>query len=427
VTGIRFWEAHVITMTPRRITGTVAALALAFGGAAAASQGAAAAPGPASGPAVRAVCGAAAPGHARCFALLRTGSGVRAAEAQADGSSKPPPGFGATDLESAYSLPVSDGSGQTVALVDAYSDPTAAADLAVYRAQYGLPACTTASGCLTIVNEQGKKGSPPPTDDGWSVEMSLDLDMVSAACPKCHILLVEGNTNAVSDLATSETTAARLGADVISNSYGLNEFGGMQAYYADYHPAGAAVVASSGDYGFTAAQFPAVAPGVTVAGGTSLYKSDNKRGWVEHAWGHGADSSYLGGTGSGCSAYVPKPAFQDKVSPHCTMRTTADVSSVADPTPGLSIYDTTPNPYGLTPGWLVIGGTSAASPFIAAVIGLAGNGSTFHTGEIYAHPQFLHDVTVGSNGYCGGDYLCTAKKGYDAPTGMGTPNGIGAF
>jgi subtilase family serine protease len=414
----------VITMTPRRIAGTVAALALALGGAAAAGPGAAAS---AARPVARAVCGAPARGHARCFALVRTDSGARAAAARADAASKPPPGWGATDLESAYSLPISDGSGQTVAIVDAFSDPTAAADLAVYRKQYGLPACTTASGCLRIVNEQGKKGSPPPADGGWSVEMSLDLDMVSAACPKCHILLVEGTSNAVSDLATSVTTAARLGADVISNSYGLDEFGGMQAYYADYHPAGAAVVASSGDYGFTAAQFPAVAPGVTVAGGTSLYKSANRRGWVEHAWGHGANSSFLGGSGSGCSAYVRKPAFQKAVSPHCTMRTTADVSSVADPTPGVAIYDTTPNPYGLTPGWLVIGGTSAASPLIAGVIGLAGNGSTFHTGQIYAHPQDLNDVTVGSNGYCGGDYLCTAKKGYDAPTGMGTPNGIGAF
>ncbi|HEY3954190.1 MAG TPA: S53 family peptidase [Streptosporangiaceae bacterium] len=415
MTGIRFWEAHVITMTPRRIAGTVAALALALGGAAAAGPGADAA---ASGPVARAVCGTPAPGHARCFALIRTDAGARAAAARADAASKTPPGWGATDLESAYSLPISDGSGQTVAIVDAFSDPTAAADLATYRAQYGLPACTTASGCLKIVNEQGKKGSPPPPDGGWSVEMSLDLDMVSTACPKCHILLVEGTSNAVTDLATSVTTAARLGAGVISNSYGLDEFGGMKAYYADYHPAGAAVVASSGDLGFTAAQFPAVAPGVTVAGGTSLYKSDNSRGYTEHAWS---------GSSSGCSAYVRKPAFQKTVSPHCTMRTTADVSSVADPTPGVAIYDTTPNPYGLTPGWLVIGGTSAASPLIAGVIGLAGNGSTFRTGQIYVHPQYLHDVTAGSNGYCGGDYLCTAKKGYDGPTGMGTPNGIGAF
>jgi hypothetical protein len=415
-------EDHVITMTPRRIASALAALALAAASAsavvaptaAAASTGAAAR----AGATVRAACGTAARGHARCFALIRVDRAATAAALRADLGAKTPPGFGATNLESAYSLPVSDGSGQTVALVDAYNDPTAESDLAVYRAEYGLPPCTTANGCFTKVNESGKKGSYPPTDDGWAVEESLDLDMVSAACPNCHILLVEGTSSLVTDLATSEVTAASLGAGSMSNSYGLDEFGGMQAFYADYHPAHATVVASSGDLGFTAAQFPAVAPGVTAAGGTSLYKSGNRRGWVEHAWS---------GASSGCSAYAKKPAFQAAVSPHCTMRTVADVSSVADPDTGLAVYDSTPNPYGLKPGWIVVGGTSAASPFIAGVIGLAGNGTTFHTAWLYSHPQFLNDVTVGSNGFCGGDYLCTAKKGYDGPTGMGTPNGIGAF
>jgi hypothetical protein len=413
----------VITMTSRRAAAAVTAFALGLTGAAAAASTASAATTTtapvAAVPVARAACGTAAPGHARCYALIRTDAGVRAAADQADLAAKPPPGFGARTLESAYRLPISGGSSQTVALVDAYDDPTAAANLATYRAEYGLPPCTAASGCFTKVNQEGKKGSYPEADGGWAVEISLDLDMVSAACPHCHILLVEGNSDAVSDLAASVTTAAKLGADVISNSYGLDEFGGMQAYFAAYHPAGATVVASSGDAGFTAAQFPAVAPGVTAAGGTSLYTSDNPRGWVEHAWD---------GSSSGCSAYVKKPAFQASLSPHCTMRTVADVSSDADPDTGLAIYDTTPNPYGLKPGWLEVGGTSAASPFIAAVIGLAGNGSTtFSTGTIYAHPRDLHDVVFGSNGYCGGDYLCTAKPGYDGPTGMGTPNGIGAF
>jgi subtilase family serine protease len=416
-------------MTPRRIASSLTALVLTLAGAAAVAAPASAVTGQANprfavtvpsapGPVVRAACGAAAPDQARCFALIRIDRGATSAALRADLAGKTPPGFGATDLESAYSLPISDGTGQTIALVDAYDDPTAASDLAVYRAEYGLPPCTTASGCFTKVNEEGAKKNYPPADGGWAVEESLDLDMVSAACPHCHILLVEGTTSFVNDLAASAKTAARLGANVISNSYGLDEFGGMQAYYSDYHPAGAAVVASSGDGGFGATQFPAVAPGVTAAGGTSLYKSDNRRGWIEHAW---SDS------GSGCSAYVAKPRYQDAVSPHCTMRVTADVSSVADPDTGLAIYDTTPNPYGIKPGWIEVGGTSAASPFISGVIGLAGNGSTFTTAQLYSRPQFLNDVTVGSNGYCGNDYLCTAKKGYDGPTGMGTPNGIGAF
>jgi subtilase family serine protease len=405
----------VISMSSRRaaaaVTGAVTAAALALTGAGAAQASAAARP------VARAACDAVAAGQARCFALIRTDPATRTAAALADDASKPPPGFGSAALEAAYRLPIADGSGQTVAIVDAFDDPTAATDLATYRAREGLPGC--ASGCFTKVNQDGKQGSYPQADGGWAVEISLDLDMVSSACPRCHILLVEGNSSLVSDLAASEVTAAKLGAVAISNSYGLSEFGGMQAFYADYHPAGAAVVASSGDGAFGATQFPAVAPGVTAAGGTSLYKSSlAPRGWVEHAWS---------GAGSGCSAYVKKPAFQAKVSPHCTMRTLADVSAVADPNTGVAIYDKTPNPFGVKPGWLEIGGTSVASPFIAAVIALAGNGTTFHTGRLYSHGADLNDVTVGSNGFCGGDYLCTAKKGYDGPTGMGTPDGTGAF
>ena len=412
----------MITITSRRAGGPVAALALTLAAAVAAAgapaAAATAAPGAAPAtPVTRAACATAASGHARCYALIRTDTTARAAAARADLSGSTPPGYGPASLESAYSLPISDGSGQTIALVDAFNDPTAAADLAAYRAHYGLPPCSTASGCLTKVNQQGHQGSYPPTDGGWAVEISLDLDMVSAACPRCHILLVEANSSLVSDLAASVSTAARLGADAISNSYGLSEFGGMGAYFADYHPGGAAVLASSGDFGFGAAQFPAVAPGVVAVGGTSLYTSAiSHRGWVEHAWS---------GSGSGCSAYVRKPSYQHD--PHCGMRTIADVSSDADPSTGLAVYDTTPNPYGLAPGWLEVGGTSAASPLIAGVIGLAGDGPVFSTGQLYTHGADLNDVTSGFNGYCGGDYLCNAKKGYDGPTGMGTPAGIGAF
>jgi subtilase family serine protease len=407
----------VISMTSRRATAVVTGAVLALSGATAAT--AAQSVRNAAAPTAQAACAKAVAGHARCFALIRTDAPARMAAALADDANKPPPGFGSADLEAAYRLPIADGAGQTVALVDGYDDPTAASDLATYRAKEGLPACTTANGCFTKVNQEGQTGNYPQADGGWAVEISLDLDMVSTACPRCHILLVEGNSSLVTDLAAAEVTAAKLGAVAISNSYGLSEFGGMQAYFADYHPAGAAVVASSGDAGFGPAQFPAVAPGVTAADGTSLYKSNiTKRGWVEHAWS---------GASSGCSAYVKKPAFQAKVSPHCTMRTVADVSSDADPNTGVAIYDTTPNPYGLKPGWLEIGGTSVASPFIAAVIALAGNAPTFHTARLYSHGADLYDVTVGSNGYCGGDYLCTARKGYDGPTGMGTPDGTGAF
>ncbi|HLX50922.1 MAG TPA: S53 family peptidase [Streptosporangiaceae bacterium] len=366
-----------------------------------------------------AACGAAAPGRARCFALIRTAGDGRAAV-----TASPTQGYGPADLQAAYNLPATGGDGQVIAIVDAYDDPGAEADLATYRTSYGLPSCTTANGCFSKVNQDGVQGSYPPADEGWAVEISLDLDMVSAACPRCHILLVEANSAAVSDLAAAEDTAAGLGANVVSNSYGLPEFNGMQQFFADYAHTGQVIIASSGDYGFTTAQFPAVAPGVLAVGGTSLTRAAAARGWTETAWGNGAKSGVLGGSGSGCSAYVAKPAWQhDK---YCHMRTIADVSADADPQTGVAVYDSTPNPFG-PPGWLVAGGTSASAPFIAGVTGLAGNAATFTPGYAYAHTSSLYDVTKGSNGYCSKSYLCTAKRGYDGPTGLGTPDGTGAF
>jgi subtilase family serine protease len=368
---------------------------------------------------VAAACASAPAGYARCLALVRTDHAARSAA-----TSDQPQGYGPADLQSAYRLPTDAGDGQLIAIVDAYDDPTAEADLAAYRSSYGLAPCTTANGCFSKVNQDGIRGSYPPGDGGWALEISLDLDMVSAACPRCHILLVEGNSPAVSDLASAVDTAVALGADVVSNSYGLSEGNGMQQFYSHYNHPGHVIVASSGDFGFTTAQFPAVAPGVLSVGGTSLSRANNRRGWNETAWGHGASSGIDGGAGSGCSAYVSKPAWQQDR--YCHMRTIADVAADADPQTGVAVYDSTPNPFG-PPGWLIIGGTSAAAPFVAGVIGLAGNSATFTPGYAYAHTTSLFDVTKGSNGYCGNDYLCTAKPGYDGPTGLGTPDGVGAF
>jgi subtilase family serine protease len=371
--------------------------------------GAVTAPSATAAPAEQAACGQPAPMHARCLALVRSGVTPMAADAAL------PSGYGPADLQSAYQLP-SGGAGQTIAIVDANDDPTAESDLATYRATYGLPACTTANGCFRKLNQAGQTGNYPPVDGGWAVEISLDLDMVSAACPQCHILLVEGNSSLVSDLAASVDTAVKNSADVVSNSYGLAEFNGMQTFYKHYRHSGHVIVASSGDAGFTAAQFPAVAPGVLAVGGTSLVTADNPRGWTETAWS---------GAGSGCSAYVKKPSYQHDAS--CSMRTVADVSAVADPNTGLAVYDTTPNPFGIPPGWLIVGGTSASAPFIAGVIGLAGNAAKYDPGYSYAHLSGLFDAVGGSNGFCGGDYLCTGTIGYDGPTGLGTPNGTAAF
>lgn len=360
------------------------------------------------GAGLRPACGVVAAPRARCYAVYRTGSGPAARDGVR------PDGYGPADLQSAYRLPAATrGGGQTVAVVDAYDDPRAEADLAVYRRTYGLPPCTTANGCLRKVNQRGRAHPLPQPDAGWAVEMSLDLDMVSAACPKCSILLVEGDDNSLVGLGKAVDTAVGLGAAAVSNSYGTSEFAGMGQFAHYYQHPGATILASSGDYGFGQASFPAVLSGVTAVGGTSLKRAPaTTRGWSERAWA---------GAGSGCSAYVAKPAWQHDR--HCPGRTVADVSAVADPQTGLAVYDT----FGGVPGWIVVGGTSASAPLIAGVFGLAGNARQVSPVYPYQHRRALFDVRGGSNGYCGQDYLCTGLPGYDAPTGLGTPNGTGAF
>lgn len=355
----------------------------------------------------------------RCFAKARTdvhgGFGIRgAARAQAQ-----PAGYGPATLQAAYKLPGGRGKGQTVAVVDVGDDAGAEADLAVYRSTYGLPACTTANGCFKKVNQSGT-ASPLPPDRGWGIEISLDLDMVSAACPDCHILLVESDAAEFASLAAAENTAARLGATEISNSYGATEQQSVLQYESAYRHKGVAIVASSGDSGYGIPNYPAVFADVIAAGGTTLTPSATSRGWTETAW-----SSEGGAAGSGCSAYIAKPAWQKD--PNCPGRTVADVSADADPDTGPAIYDANDGE-----GWIVVGGTSASAPFIAGVIALAGNPSALgNASYLYAHKANLNDAVGGNNaiggGNCGGDYLCNAVKGYDAPTGLGTPNGIGAF
>ncbi|MGH9095191.1 MAG: S53 family peptidase [Acidimicrobiales bacterium] len=334
-----------------------------------------------------------------------------------------PSGYGPKDIQSAYGLAAaaaSSGSTQTVAIVDAYDDPSAAADMAHYRSTYGLPACGT--GCFTKVNQTGRQGSYPSNDVGWGVEISLDLDMVSATCPKCHILLVEARSPTTANLGTGVNTAVRLGANAVSNSYGGNESATDPQTDAKYytHP-GVAVTASSGDSGY-GVSYPAASPHVTSVGGTTLNRASNARGWSETAWS---------GAGSGCSSYEAKPSWQaDK---GCAKRTVADVSAVADPNTGVAVYDSNCDSLdqllgNCFSGFGVVGGTSVSSPIVASVYGLAGNAASFNYASYpYAHTSALHDVTSGSNGVCTTSYLCTAGSGYDGPTGLGTPSGTGAF
>lgn len=356
-----------------------------------------------------------------CYAVYRTdigyvgngdGTTPGTAQLQATGT---PSGYGPSQLRSAYNLPsTTAGAGQTVAIVDAYDDPNAESDLGVYRAQFGLPTCTTANGCFRKVGQTGTT-KYPAKNGGWAQEESLDLDMVSAICPNCHILFVEASSATNANLATAENTAASLGANEISNSYGGGESGATNSAYSH---AGVIITASAGDSGTGASQ-PASYATVVAVVGTTLTAASNSRGWSETAWS---------GTGSGCSAYVAKPSWQTDHG--CTMRSEADVSAVADPNTGVAVYDSFA--YQHYKGWLVFGGTSVASPIMASVYALAGNASSLDAAQsVWQHggTSALNDVTSGSNGTCSSSYpyICNAGVGYDGPTGWGTPNGVAAF
>jgi hypothetical protein len=323
-------------------------------------------------------------------------------------------GYYPCDLQNAYKLPVANGSGKTIAIVDAFNDPNAEADMAVYRTQFGLPACTTANLCFKKVNQQGLAAPLPANDAGWAGEISLDLDMASATCPKCKIILVEASSATSANLGISVDEAVTLGANVVSNSYGTN--GPEQddtAFDVHYNHPGVAVVASSGDSGF-GAQYPAASQYVIAAGGTSLFTAGNARGALELAWN---------GAGSGCSMFEVKPAWQTDSG--CTMRMIADVSAVADPYTGVAVYQT----YGGS-GWTIYGGTSVASPVIAGSIALA-TPTHNYAQDLYLNPSQFFDITDGNNdnGTCFGAplYYCNAGVAYDGPTGLGTPNGITGF
>jgi hypothetical protein len=382
----------------------------------------AATPAGSAGPALQPACPPVPAGHERCFVLYQRQTGVNRAAAEGiSGRASIPRGWSPRALEHAYRLPVQRRPDQTVAVSIAFHTPHLAQYLAVYRKYFGLPPCMVASGCFRQVNQRGKAAPLPfsGAGSGWDLEATLDVSMISVACPHCRILVVEANDDSDVNLAATENTAARLGAQVISNSYGGRENGfALEEARAYQHP-GHTIVSSAGDDGFTAANFPADLASVTAVGGTQLARAHTRRGWREQVW----NNAFLGAGGSGCSAYVRKPAWQHDR--HCPMRTVADVSAVAADVPIYNKY------WG---GWITVAGTSVAAPLIAGIYGLAGNAARIRPGYLYQHSTALFDITTGNNGFlipagpaCGGDYLCVARKGYDAPTGLGTPDGIGGF
>ena len=357
-----------------------------------------------------AVCARGNPaGTARCFAHVVTDARGNPHNGKATPAATPQ-GYGPAQLQSAYNIPAGTGS-PTVAIVDAYGYPNAEADLAVYRAQYGLPPCTTANGCLRIVGQTG--GKPPSrVDVGWDQEQALDLDMVSAACPTCKILLVQASSASFSNLWTGVDYAKTQGVRAISNSYGNTDSSSYSAYDSHYAGNNIAITVSTGDYGY-GAQWPATAPGAIAVGGTSL-RAGGTRGWTETVWD---------GAGSGCGLGHSKPSWQNGVTDACGGRMEADISAVADPNTGVAVYGPSSR---TTSQWMVFGGTSASAPLIGAMFALR-NGSINAASSIYSNTGSLYDVVSGSNGTCPVSYYCNAQAGYDGPTGLGTPNGLGAF
>ncbi|MFI1208456.1 peptidase S8 [Streptomyces sp. NPDC020802] len=415
---------------------SVATAALLLAGFGAAGHAAAAPAAPAKSTAGKVTwsraCATPRKGRMACKALRVTGgtTAFQKAEARTDGvtpraaDASTPSGYGPGDLQSAYGLTsaaASRGSGETIAIVDAYDDPNAEVDLATYRSHYGLSSCTTANGCFRKVGQTGSATSLPTADSGWAQEISLDLDMASATCPNCAILLVEAKSSSMADLGTAVNRAVTLGAKFVSNSYGGGESSSDASYDTSYfkHP-GVAITVSAGDSGY-GAEYPASSQYVTAVGGTALSADSSGRGWTEKVW----STSSTEGTGSGCSAYDTKPSWQTDTG--CAKRAVSDVSAVADPATGVSVYDS----YGVTAGWYTFGGTSASAPLIAGVYALAGapSASSYPAKFPYAAAgtSSLNDVTSGSNGTCATAYLCTARAGYDGPTGLGTPQGLAAF
>jgi subtilase family serine protease len=348
-------------------------------------------------------CAAVQAGYARCLALiaLQKGSSKILSSSPNAGNPGGGPPYAPANLHNAYNLP-NDASGTpTVAIVDAYSDPNLAKDLSTYRSEWGIPACTTSSGCLKIVNQNG--GTKLPSGNvSWGVEESLDVDMVSAICQNCHILVVEANSPSNGNLGTAVNEAVKLKAVAVSNSYGENEFSGENSTCNSYYNHSyVAITVSAGDSG-PGVEFPAVCPNVTSIGGTTLNSDGSETAW---------NTSSSEGSGGGCSAYVSKPSWENSSVTGCSRRAVSDTSAVADPNTGVYVYDS----YGGY-GWLEVGGTSVSSPLTAAVYALAGNATTTQ------YPASLPWTNYGS-----GCLYIVGGVQYAYQTGLGSPDGTGCF
>ncbi|GAA1548603.1 peptidase S8 [Kribbella hippodromi] len=376
-------------------------------------QGAVAAPAPyTAGKHAAKVCSVVRSAHtAVCNAIkLVDANGVAPASA-----APPSTGLTPTGLRDAYKLNGLSAGGRTVAIVDAYGYPNLERDLGVYRSQFGLSACTTANGCLRVIDQNGGTALPK-FNAGWAGEQALDVDAVSAAAPDAKIIMVQAKSASFADLGAAVVTASKqAGVVAISNSYGGSD-AADSTYGSYYNHPGIAVTASTGDNGYQGGSYPASSSYTTAVGGTSLVAASNARGWSESVWS---------GAGSGCSTYNTALSAAASFDTGCSKRAMADVSAAADPAKGgMAIYYPTSK---TASTWAQFGGTSEAAPIIAAVYALSGNTAGYANALPYAHPGSLFDVTSGSNGSCPTTQWCNARAGWDGPTGLGTPNGAGAF
>jgi hypothetical protein len=452
------------------------------------------------------VCREPAPGYAGCLALalapstaaarLRTrplgdprGAAVGMAASAETCARVYPACLTPADLNSAYfpgeKPEAPSAEPQTIALVDAFDDPNIAADLKIYDEEFGLPSCTEANDCFEKLNQRGEVGRPPSTKteaereeaESWALEISTDVEAAHAVCQDCRIVLVEADSSAYANLVAAENTAAgTVGASEISNSWGGSEAELSETEIAAFDRPGTVITASAGDDGYLnwdqweseplqydEPDFPASSPTVVAVGGTRLTLGSAGAWAGESVWNDDLEGQREGASGGGCSLRFPAPEWQHTIADWPSVgcenrRAVSDVAADADPDSGVAVYDSVPYPYEENGKkrtsvlrWVPIGGTSLASPIVAAMFALAGGAHAvaYPAKTLYSHlgSSLLHDVTVGGNGDCDGAYtacigsmkplspfdcgagalICNAAVGYDGATGVGTPNGIGAF
>jgi subtilase family serine protease len=368
---------------------------------------------------------------ARCFAkVLTNDAGL---PLTFDPAKQDLPGYTPKQLRAAYGVSGVANGAPIIGIVAAYAYPNAVSDLKAYSKQTKLPALANCKGgasgsaepCIQIVNEKGGNKLPTTVDPSWAAEQAIDLQMAHALCENCSIVLVEADSDGFNDMLPAENTAAKLGATVISNSWGNTETSGDTGLDQSYfnHP-GVAIVASTGDEGYAGGVlWPASSPNVVAVGGTTLLLSKNDKKYSsEVAWD---------GSGSGCSAVEARPSWQPSL-PGCpNNRTVSDISVDADPNTGVAIYDSTQCSDGAS-CWFEMGGTSVSAPIVAGMFAVAGTlppSATQAASILYqnATKKNSRDIITGSNGECGFTYLCNAVAGYDGPTGLGSPRGLDIF